>query len=368
VRALQLYLSKHLPAGASEAAPADRPEPGPENRRRSGLAARLRAYAEPDPKRSIAQLLLTLAAFAALWCGMWASLEVGYWLTLLLSVPAAGFLVRLFVIQHDCGHHAYFRRRFANDMVGRALSVLTFTPYGHWRSAHAAHHATSGDLGRRGVGDITTLTVREYRALSPMRRFVYRVFRNPTVLFGVVPILLFVALRRVPIGVPLDRRGALASVLAHNVALAATATAMALAVGASEFLLIQLPITLIASSFGVWLFFAQHQFEHAYWRRSDEWRFEEAALAGSSYLRLPKPLQWLTASIGLHHVHHLSSRIPNYRLQECLDANPELKGGAQQLSLAESLKCARLALWCEARQRMIRFRELDGAAADHIEA
>ncbi|MGD9538479.1 MAG: fatty acid desaturase [Alphaproteobacteria bacterium] len=361
MRALQLYLSAASPANAT----AERqPGPDPENGRPSGLASRLRAYATPDPKHSIQQLLVTVVVFAALWCALWLSLDVGYWLTLLLSPAAAGFLIRLFVIQHDCGHHAYFRHRAANDMVGRALSVLTLTPYGHWRSAHAMHHATSGDLGRRGVGDITTLTVAEYRALSPTRRFVYRLFRHPLVLFGLVPIFLFVVVRRMPIGVPLSQRGALSSVLAHDLALAALVAAMAMLVGTTDFLLIQLPITLIAASFGVWLFFVQHQFEHAYWRRSGEWRFEQAALAGSSYLRLPQPLQWLTGSIGLHHVHHLCSRIPNYRLQECLDATPELRGGAQQLSFAQSLRSARLALWCEARQRMIRFRDLEAPEAD----
>ena len=307
---------------------------------------------------STVQLLMTLLAFGALWSGMWLALDISYAITLILSVPAAGFLIRLFVIQHDCGHQSYFNAARANDWVGRALGVLTLTPYGYWRKTHAAHHATSGNLDRRGAGDITTLTVREYRALSPMRRWLYRLYRNPIVLFMLVPTILFVVLRRLPIESAAHRRDALFSILANNVALAGVMAAMIALIGVTDFVKIQLPIMVVASTIGVWLFFVQHQFEHGYWRAEDEWDFEQAALQGSSYLRLPKVLQWLTANIGLHHVHHLSSRIPNYRLQACLDRFPELAREAHEISLIGSLKCATLALWCEERQRLIRFRDV----------
>ncbi len=331
---------------------------GPTVDRTVGLSARLKAYAVPTLGQSVAQLLVTLVAFGALWTAMWLTLDLAYWMTLLLSIPAAAFLIRLFVLQHDCGHGSYFATRSANDLVGRALSVLTLTPYDYWRSTHAAHHATSGNLGRRGVGDIKTLTVREYLALSPWRRRAYRLYRNPVMLFVVVPTILFVILRRLPIERPAQRRSALISILATNLALAGLITAMIALIGPTDLVKIQLPIMVVASTIGVWLFFVQHQFEDGYWRTPEQWDFEEAALQGSSYLKLPKPLQWLTANIGLHHVHHLSSRIPNYRLQACIDGFPELSQGARRLDMVGTLKCAALALWCEDRQRLIRFRDL----------
>ncbi len=289
---------------------------------------------------------------------MWLTLDQGYWLTLLLAAPAAVFLIRLFVIQHDCGHHSYFATRLANDLVGRGLSVLTLTPYDYWRSTHATHHATSGNLDRRGIGDIMTLTVREYVALSPMRQRLYRLYRSPFILFVLVPTVLFVVLRRLPIEAPAHRRAALISILSNNLALAIVTAGMIALIGPLDFVKIQLPIMVIASTIGVWLFFVQHQFELGYWRTDDEWDFQAAALQGSSYLHLPKPLQWLTANIGLHHVHHLSSRIPNYRLQACIDRLPELSRGARHLDMKGSLKCAPLALWCEDSGRLIRFRDL----------
>lgn len=346
-----------------EDAPRAGPSPASVATATPGLAARLKAFAVPDVRRSIAQLSVTVLGFGALWGAAWLALDVGYWLTLLLSVPTAGFLIRLFVLQHDCGHGSFFRSRRANDVVGRALGVLTLTPYAHWRAAHAAHHATSGNLDRRGVGDITILTVREYRALSPWRRLAYRLYRHPIVLFALIPTFLFVVLRRLPIGGALRWPAALVSVLGNNLALAALIGAMVVAVGPIDFLLVQLPITAVASTIGVWLFFVQHQFKHQAWFQEDEWSFEAAALGGSSHLRLPKALQWLTANIGLHHVHHLASRIPNYRLQECLDRTPELNGGSNQLSLADSMACARLTLWSEESRRMIRFRDLKSETA-----
>jgi len=300
--------------------------------------------------------LATAAILALLWLAMWNSLEYGYWLTLLLAVPAAGVLVRLFVIQHDCGHGSLFRSRFANDLAGRIIGVITLTPYDYWRRTHAAHHATSGNLDRRGVGDITTLTVGEYLALSRWGRLAYRLYRHPIVLFGIGPIYLFILKHRLPLDMPM-RSGVWRNLLATNVGIVALVVVLAMLVGPAEFLMVQLPIILFSSSTGVWLFYVQHQFEDAYWKRDCTWSFHLAALRGSSYYRLPRLLRWFTADIGLHHIHHLCSRIPNYRLQDCFDAHPEL-ADAPRLTLAASLRCARLSLWDEATGRMIRFRDL----------
>lgn len=321
------------------------------------LAARLRAFAVPDRKRSVAQLLTTGAAFCALWVGMWLAMEHAYWLTLLLGIPAAAFMVRLFVIQHDCGHGSFFRSALANNMVGRILGVITLTPYDYWRRAHAAHHATSGNLDRRGIGDINTLTVAEYRGLGRWGRFAYRFYRHPLVMFGLGPVYLFVLKHRLPLDLPLARREMWLSVLATNLAIAATMTALMLAVGPIGLLKIQAPMILLASSLGVWMFFVQHQFQDAHWRRDGAWNVQVAALRGSSHYLLPGVLRWLTANIGLHHVHHLCSRIPNYHLQDCVGQIHELAAHARCLTLLESFRCARLALWDEERGRMVRFRD-----------
>ena len=320
------------------------------------LSLRLKEF-RANPWRSIGQLLVTAAGFAVLWLGMWYSLDHGYWLTLLLAIPTGGFLVRLFALQHDCGHGSLFKARWINDLIGRVIGVITLTPYDYWRKAHASHHATSGNLDRRGVGDIDTLTVREYSALSPRRKLAYRLYRHPLVLFGIGPVYLFILKHRLPLDLPWLQRGPWLSVLGTNVAIACLLTAMAMVVGPIDFLKIQLPLVLLGSSAGVWLFFVQHQYETAYWRRGQDWDFRQAALYGSSHYSLPKFLQWMTASIGLHHVHHLSSRIPNYRLQECLDRTPELRV-AQRLTLIQSLACATLSLWDEQAGKMVRFRDL----------
>ena len=322
-----------------------------------GLAARLKAFAQPDQKQSVAQLLTTGIAFLTLWLGMWLAAERAYWLTLLLAVPAAAFMVRLFVIQHDCGHGAFFRSALANNIAGRILGVITLTPYDYWRRAHAQHHATAGNLGRRGIGDIHTLTVVEYQALGRWGRFAYRIYRHPLVLFGLGPTYLFLLKHRLPIDLPWSRREMWLSVLATNLAIAGTVTALILTIGTVGLMKIQVPVILLASSLGVWLFFIQHQFEDAHWRRDGEWNVHLAALQGSSHYVLPRFLRWLTASIGLHHVHHLCSRIPNYRLQDCVDQLPDL-AKSQRITLWQSIGCARLALWDEARGRMVRFRDL----------
>jgi omega-6 fatty acid desaturase (delta-12 desaturase) len=347
-----------VPADRRDALRGDR---SPSDRDARRLATRLQAYGLPSARRSIAQLLVTVAALVLLWLGMWISLGHGYWITLLLAVPAAGFLLRLFVIQHDCGHGSLFRSRFANDLTGRIIGVFTLTPYDYWKRTHAAHHATSGNLDRRGIGDINTLTVREYLALSRWRRLAYRCYRHPLVFFGIGPIYLFILKHRLPLDMPL-RSGVWHNLLATNAGIVGVTVALALLVGPVEMLKLQVPVVLLAASAGIWLFHVQHQFEESYWRRDGSWSFFQAALQGSSYYSLPRWLQWLTASIGLHHIHHLCSRIPNYRLQECLDAHPELRQ-ARRITLVGSLRCARLSLWNEDTGRMIRFRDLASAAA-----
>jgi len=317
----------------------------------------LQRYRNPDPKRSAFEVFITLAPFVAFWIAAWAALSVGYWLTLLLTVPAAFFLVRLFLIQHDCGHGALFKKRATNDWVGRAMGVLTLTPYDAWKRSHAIHHASSGNLDERGVGDINTLTVSEYRALTPMGRLGYRLYRNPFVMFALGPILLFVVQHRIPVSM---LRGAdwrsWASVVGTNVGLVVIGGVVIWLVGWKAFLAVQLPIVAIGSSVGVWLFYIQHQFEDTFWADDREWNVHEAALHGSSHYDLPGFLPWLTANIGVHHVHHLYSRIPYYRLPLVLRDFPEL-ANVHRITLWESFKCVKLRLWDEKERRLISFAE-----------
>lgn len=328
----------------------------------TGLEARdwlqvLARYREPDHARSILELAVTIAAFAALWVLAWAAMSVGYWLTLLLAIPAAGFLVRLFLIQHDCGHGAFFRKRAANDWVGRALGILTFTPYDVWRRSHAIHHASSGNLDQRGIGDIDTLTVREYLARSWWGRLGYRLYREPLVMFGIGPSYIFMLKHRLPFGFMRAGWRPWISAMATNLGIAVVSVAVIWLVGIDKFLMVQLPVVALAASLGVWLFYVQHQFEETVWAKSEIWNQHEAALYGSSHYDLPQPLKWMSANIGIHHVHHLYSRIPFYRLPEVLRDHPEL-AGIHRLTLAESLACVKLKLWDEARQRMVTFREV----------
>lgn len=320
------------------------------------LAQYAAAYREPSHARSLFELAITTGAFVALWIAMWLCLSVNYWLTLLLSVPAAGFLVRLFILQHDCGHGAFFKRRAINDWVGRALGVLTLTPFDVWQRAHTLHHATSGNLDRRGIGDIGTLTTEEYAARSRFGRLTYRVYRHPLIMFGLGPAYLFLLQHRVPLGMMCAGWRPWVSAMATNAAIAATAVLMMWFVGPSAFLLVDLPVVLLASSIGVWLFYVQHQFESAYWARDGEWDLHEAALRGSSHYDLPPVLRWFTANIGLHHIHHLCSRIPFYRLPQVQRDRPEL-AKISRVSLSQSLRSVSLALWDERERRLISFRE-----------
>jgi acyl-lipid omega-6 desaturase (Delta-12 desaturase) len=324
-------------------------------------ARTLARYREPHHGRSIVELVITAGPFALLWILMWASLGLSYWLSLVLALPAAGFLVRLFMIQHDCGHGSFFRHRLANDWVGRVLGMLTLTPYDFWRRSHAIHHASSGDLNRRGIGDITTLTVREYLSLSRWGRLRYRLYRHPVVMFGIGPAYLFLVQHRLPIGGLHGGWRPWLSTMATNAGIALLALLVVWLIGMRPFLMVHLPITLLAASIGVWLFYVQHQFEDTYWAEAPAWTLHEAALHGSSHYDLPHVLRWFTANIGLHHVHHLSSRIPYYRLPCVLREHPELKS-VGRLTLIQSLGCVRLVLWDERRRRLISLRELREAA------
>ncbi len=320
------------------------------------LAGLFSAYGT-DVKRSLFQLITTGLPFLLLLAVMVSAAERAYWLTLLLSVPTAGLLVRLFIMQHDCGHGSFFRTRVANDMLGRVLSVLTLTPYGLWKQGHAIHHATNGNLDRRGRGDVDTLTVREYEALSPVRKVAYRLYRNPFVMVLLGAPVHFILLQRLPLGWRFRDRDSLFSILSLNLALAAAFGLSMTAIGVTNVLLAYLPVMIIASWIGNWLFYVQHQFEDTYWEQDDEWNFHAAAFRGSSYFDLPPVLRWFSGNIGLHHIHHMCSRIPNYRLQACLEVVPELRHMARRITLRESLKCWRLALWDEDRHRLVSFRD-----------
>jgi omega-6 fatty acid desaturase (delta-12 desaturase) len=320
-------------------------------------------YREPNLWRALFELGVTILPLILLWVLMWLSLDVGYWLTLLLAIPAAAFLVRLFMIQHDCGHGAFFHRRATNDWVGRALGVLTLTPYDYWKRNHAIHHATSSNLDRRGIGDIETLTVEEYRARSPFGRVCYRLYRNAIVMFGFGAPYVFLLKHRLPFYQMRAGWRPWVSTMATNAAIALMVAAMIWLVGIGPFLQVHLPIVLLAASMGVWLFYVQHQFEDVMWTRNEGWVQQNAALAGSSHYDLPVVLRWLTANIGIHHVHHLNSRIPFYRLQQVLDDHPELKK-LGRLTFWQSLGAVRLNLWCESSKKLISFAEMHRPAED----
>jgi omega-6 fatty acid desaturase (delta-12 desaturase) len=317
--------------------------------------------------RSIGQAALTLSLYLALVAGMIAAARLSAWPVALLMAPiAGGVLVKLFTIQHDCGHGSFFKSRPANDALGFIVSILTFTPYGFWRDAHNRHHASSGDLGRRGVGAVDTLTVEEYRALSRFERLFYRAYRHPVVMIIFGAPLYFFILQRLPLAGAMPFAKSYyglkvsqiwKSVVALNLALVIVYGGLMALFGAGPVLLAVLPTVMIAAWVGTWLFFVQHQYEDAYWARKPDWNFAEAAIYGSSHYHLPKPFRWLTGNIGLHHIHHLASGIPNYRLPECYAASDDLKA-LPVMRFRESLKCARLALWDEAAGKLIPFSAL----------
>ena len=321
-------------------------------------ARKLHYYRNPYALRAAYELGITSIPFALAWFSLLLAFQNGrLWLYVLLLLPAGGFLVRLFMIQHDCGHRSFFPAKRANDWVGRAIGVVTLTPYYHWRRTHAVHHASSGNLDRRGIGDVLTLTVAEYLARSCWGRLRYRLYRHPAVMFGVGPFYLFVLQNRLPFGFMQKGWKPWFSTMATNAVIAATVALMVWAVGLRAFLWIHVPIVLLGAGAGVWLFYVQHQFEHTHWAKSETWNAHDAALYGSSHYDLPIILKWFTANIGVHHVHHLSSRIPYYRLPEVLRDCPAFRH-VGRLSVLQSLKGLRLVLWDPRRGRLISFKEM----------
>ena len=312
--------------------------------------ALVRRYQNPDPRRALWQVCNTFVPYIALWYCMFRSLGISYWLTLGLAVVAAGVLLRVFIMCHDCGHRSFFKSRRANDLLGFVGGVLTFTPYHYWRHQHDIHHATSGNLDRRGVGDIWTMTVREYRESSRWRRLHFRLYRNPFILFLIGPLFVFLFKHR------FAKRGAgwrwHRSVLWSNLAMLGLAVAVSALIGPKAYLLIQLPVISIAAVAGVWLFYVQHQFEGVYWERQAEWDQFASAMRGSSFYKLPRLLQWFSGNIGFHHIHHLSPRIPNYFLEKCHRENPPFQA-VKALHLWGSLKTMRYRLWDEERQKLV---------------
>ena len=311
-------------------------------------------YQQPSVPRAAWQIVNTLVPYALLWYFMYLSLPVSWWLVVPLAVLAGAFLVRIFIIFHDCGHGSYFKSRTVNDLVGFIAGVLTWTPYYHWRWEHAIHHASSGHLDKRGVGDIWTLTVQEYLEASRWKRFAYRLARNPFILFVIAPLYLFLIRQRFPSANASVRERH--SVYAMNVAILAMAVGLTLIFG-KAYVLIQLIILMVAGGAGVWLFYVQHQFEGVYWERGEDWDYTKAALEGSSFYKLPKILQWFSGNIGFHHIHHLSARIPNYNLERCHASDP-LFQRVRPVTLFGSFKSFTFRLWDEQRRKLVGYGHL----------
>jgi omega-6 fatty acid desaturase (delta-12 desaturase) len=317
-------------------------------------------YAQPRLDRSLIDLATSVVPYLGLLAAMVFAARVSTLLALALALPASGFLIRVFIVFHDCAHGSFLRTRRANNLLGAALGLFVWLPFRSWQHEHAVHHATAGNLDRRGVGDILTLKVAEYRALPLWRRVGYRLFRNPLVMFGLGWLLVLgLKPRFVPRGTKKRVRN---SILGTNLALAATVASLCLLLGWRTYLVVQLPVLFVTGAVGIWLFYVQHQFEETYWQNQPEWRYEEAALQGSSYLKLPRLLQFFTGNIGFHHVHHLSATIPNYNLQEAHDRNPGLQA-VSELTLRDGLRATRLKLWDESRGRLVTFREARSSLA-----
>ncbi|MGZ8226204.1 MAG: fatty acid desaturase [Methylococcaceae bacterium] len=324
---------------------------------REDLIQAVSKYAQPDYRKAFWQIANTLLPYIGLWVLMIITVLYGlpFWTTLLLTVPAAGFLVRLFILFHDCCHGAFFPSRRANRVLGYIAGILTFTPFEDWQRTHVIHHSASGNLDRRGVGDIWTLTVEEYLSASWLKRLAYRLFRNPLVLFGIVPLVLFLIIQRFPSSGAKKRERN--SVIYTNIAIAAIITVMSFTLGFQSYVLIQLPIIIMAATAGMWLFYVQHQYEGVYWARQQNWDLTSSGLEGSSYYKLPKVLQWIVGNIGLHHIHHVRANIPNYNLQRCYNEVPVLQA-VTPITLRKSLKSLWLNLWDEQKQKLVSFRSI----------
>ena len=321
---------------------------------REDLIQAVSKYAQPDYRKAFWQVANTILPYLSLWALMIVTVLYGLpvWTTLLLTVPASAFLVRSFILFHDCCHGAFFPSRRANRWLGYITGILTFTPFEDWQRTHTIHHAASGNLDRRGTGDIWTLTVDEYVSASRFKRLGYRLFRNPLLLFTVIPFVLFVILQRFPSrGAKKRERN---SVFYTNLTLVGIITIMSLSLGFWNYLLIQIPAIIMAASAGMWLFYVQHQFEDVYWERQQHWDLTSSGLEGSSYYKLPKVLQWIVGNIGLHHIHHVRANIPNYNLQRCYNEVPSLQT-VKALTIRMSLKSLWLNLWDEQKQKLVSF-------------
>jgi omega-6 fatty acid desaturase (delta-12 desaturase) len=314
--------------------------------------AAIAPYTRPSLRASLTQLATSVIPYFVLWYAMIRTYEISFALTLVLTVFAAGWLVRIFIIVHDCGHESFFESQKLNDFVGSILGTLVFTPYFEWRHAHAIHHATAGNLNRRGVGDVFMLTVKEYNSKSWLGRLGYRLYRNPLVMFGIGPLFMFLIAHRFPArnSKPRERN----SVWLTNLAILGYSVIMSWLIGFEKYAVLMVLTMGLAGIAGVWMFYVQHQFEGTYWEPQAEWSYVEAALRGSSYYKLPKILQWFTGNIGLHHIHHLSPRIPNYNLQACHDANPPLQD-VPTITLLPSFKSLTFKLWDEDQHRLVGF-------------
>ena len=321
-------------------------------------------YQTSELRRSLWQIANSVIPFLVLWYVMLRSLAVGYWLTLLLAIPTAGFLMRVFIIFHDAGHGSFFKSTRANTLIGWITGLLTWTPYEWWRHGHAMHHDTAGDLDRRGYGDVYTLTVAEYLAAPWRTRLLYRVTRSPLVMFTVGPLILFVVGQR--FYTPSTGRRERNSVLQTDLALLVLVGALVWLIGWQAFVLVELPVVLLSTAVGVWLFYVQHNFDRAYFVRREDWDYFTAGMNGSSFYKLPRLLQWFTGNIGFHHIHHLSPKIPNYNLPKCYQENPVFQ--VRPVTILVSLKSLSYRLWDEQQQRLVGFRELKKYRARRLDA
>lgn len=315
------------------------------------------SFAKPNLPKSIWQLINTVGLYVLLWVAMWFCTRpesTNWWLTIPMAIIAGAVLVRVFIICHDCGHGAFFKNQKANHITGFITGALAFTPYFHWRNEHNIHHAHNGNLTKRGIGDIWTMTVKEYMEADSKKRFSYKLGRNPFVIFLIGPLFTFVIQHRIPVNTYKKRE--VLSVWQTNIALVLSATILILLFGWQAYLIIQLTIITVAATAGVWLFYVQHQFEDTYWEHGDDWDFFTAAIKGSSFYKLPKVLQWFSGNIGYHHIHHLSAKIPNYHLEECHESHPMFQQ-QKPLTLWQSFKCVNYRLWDEENRRLITFKE-----------
>jgi omega-6 fatty acid desaturase (delta-12 desaturase) len=312
-------------------------------------------YNKPDALKSWWQVINSMGPYIILWILMIKSIEISYWLTLLLSVFAAGFMVRIFIIFHDCGHGSFFKSKLLNMIVGIITGLIVFTPYNKWHHEHKIHHQTVGNLDKRGVGDVMTLTVDEYQKLSKWKKLYYRIYRNPVVLFGIAPIIIFTIAQRFP----KKYMNMTERLYVHlsSLVLAAAVFALILLIGWKTFLLVQIPILYIATAHGVWLFYVQHQFRDVLWAKAEDWDYMNTALKGSSMFKLPFLLNWFTGNIGYHHIHHLSPMIPNYNLKKCHRENAIFQE-VKPITFWTAFGTALLKLYDEKRARMVKFSEI----------